>query len=1075
MDKLFSIYRSSAGSGKTRTLAKAYLLLALQYRAGYFKHILAVTFTNKATQEMKDRILWYLDTFAKGEPDPLADELKAELGLDNNTFRQYAQEAQSAILHQYAQFSISTIDAFFQKVIRSFTREAGLVGDYRLEIEQDAVMEEVIDNLIDELGANKELTDWVVEFAKENLENERAWDVRQNLIDFSNEIFREEFKDIEELVIKTTSDRKFFNTLRTTLWQQKNFFLSKVTAPAKEALSLLNEWNPSDIHYGKGSGLYGFLEQYAAEKRLKEIKPAGDRVATYFMTAENWPSKTCRNRQGLIAVADHKIIPIIQQLMADYDAHFEKSLSAEVAIQNLYVFGLLADISRKLREYKDENNLMLLADAPKFLNGVIQDSDTPFIYEKVGSFYKNYLIDEFQDTSAMQWKNFLPLLVNSLDQGFSSLVVGDVKQAIYRWRGGDLKLLQQEIEHHIGPSRVSVKELSSNYRSAPVVVDFNNAVFDKASKIVTMETGQSIPVEAYRDITQKISRHSEGFVQVKFLHEEESMKWKEQALDEIPLYLERLQEMGVPLKDIAFLVRKNEEGQEIVAHLLNYKNSGKAKPGCAYDVISNESLRLDGAATVNLLLGALRYLLNPDDAIARAQLGYEFAKLHEPGRNLTEVFAVTNQVFFEGNLPDAFKKEKPALKKLPLFELTETIIDIFKLGDVTGEIAYLLAFQNLVLEFYTREKNDLGAFLEWWENNKHKKSVQVSGEVDAAQILTVHKSKGLQFKYVIIPFCTWNLDHDALRSPHLWVTAEQQPYADAGFMPVKYSSILQQTYFADYYETERTRSYLDNLNLLYVALTRAETGLMVMAPHPDVRNTKKNVSALLYASIPKENEKHWSEALQEYNAGVWSAASSTSVARDNAMTLPVYTSFRWRNKLVMRQSAKSFFEDTPSEQQEKITYGIHLHAVLSRIQYAQDIPDTLDRIVLEGLITQGQKEELSDQLQELLRNDQIASWFSEAWDVRTEIPILMPGGIENRIDRLLIKNKKAIVIDFKTGEPTRADQHQVSEYMEILRQMNFIDITGFLLYIRKGEVISVPRGKPKAVRKKDEQQLGLGF
>ncbi|WP_160143482.1 UvrD-helicase domain-containing protein [Chryseolinea soli] len=1072
LDKLFSIYRSSAGSGKTRTLAKAYLLLALRYRADYFKHILAVTFTNKATQEMKDRILAYLDDFANGRANELAEEIKKELELDDNTFQQYAQEAQAAILHKYAQFSISTIDAFFQKVIRSFTREAGLVGDYRLEIEQDAVLEEVIDNLIDELGANKELTDWVVEFAKENLENERAWDVRQSLLEFSNEIFREEFKDIEDQVIKTTGDRKFFNTLRATLWQQRNFFTNKVTGPAREAVAILSEWDPSDIHYGKGSGIYGFLEQFASEKKLKEIRPPGDRLPTY-LTAENWPSKKCRDRRGLIAVAEQKLIPILRQLMEDYELNYKKSLSAEVALQNLYVFGLLSDISRKLREYKDENNLMLLADAPKFLNGVIQDSDTPFIYEKVGSFYRNYLIDEFQDTSAMQWKNFLPLLVNSLDQGYTSLVVGDVKQAIYRWRGGDLKLLQQEIEQHIGPARVSVKELSSNFRSALVVVDFNNKVFEKASAMVALETGQSIPKEAYHDITQKISRTEEGFVQVKFLQEEADVSWKDQALEEVPRYLEKLQEMGVPLKDIAFLVRKNEEGQEIVAHLLQYKNSGHAKPGCSYDVVSNESLRLDGAASVNLLLGAMRYLLNPDDAIARAQLGYEFAKLHEPERSLTDVFAVTNQVFFEGNLPDAFKKEKAALKKLPLFELTETLVDIFKIGNISGEIAYLLAFQNLVLEFYTREKNDLGAFLEWWEANKQKKSVQVSGDVDAAQILTVHKSKGLQFKYVIIPFCSWNLDHDSLRAPHLWVTAPEQPFADAGFMPVKYSSTLQQTYFAGYYETERTRSYLDNLNLLYVALTRAEAGLMVMAPHPDVR--KKNVAQLLYNSLPKEDEKQWNEAHQEFNAGTWTTSSTPTRHDDSALGLPVYTSFRWRDKLVMRQSAKTFFEDTPSEQQEKISYGIYLHTVLSRIAYAQDIPDTLDRIVLEGLITHEQKEVLYEQLQELMRNDQIASWFSEAWDVRTEIPILMPGGAENRIDRLLIKDKKAVVIDFKTGEPAKADQQQVSEYMEILRQMNFTDISGHLLYIKKGEVISVPRGKPKAVRKIDDKQLGLGF
>ena len=1080
MDKLFHIYRSSAGSGKTRTLAKAYLQLALRFRADYFRHILAVTFTNKATQEMKDRILAYLDDFANGKTNELTGELKEALQLDDQTFQQYAQETQAAILHKYTYFSISTIDAFFQKVIRSFTREAGLVGDYRLEVDQEAVLEAVIDNLMDELGNNEELTDWVVEFARENLENERAWDVRSSLVAFASEIFREEFKDIEGYVIKATAERSYFTNLRTSLRQEKNFFLDKIEPLAKDALAILKSLglHISDISYGKNSGLHGFLEKYAHEKNLKEFGPPGDRIRNYFAIAKNWPSKTNSNPQALIEVAETKLIPILRTLITLYEENFQKSLSAEVVMQNLYVFGLVADISRKLKEYKDENNLMLLADAPKFLNGVIQDSDTPFIYEKVGSFYKNYLIDEFQDTSSMQWKNFLPLLVNSLDQGYSSLVVGDVKQAIYRWRGGDLKLLQQEIEKHIGADRVAVKELTSNFRSAATVVDFNNLLFEQASSIVAAETGHSISADVYRDVAQKRSRKEEGFVHIKFIQEEEELKWKDQALHQIPGYLEQLQALGVSLKDIAILVRKNDEGQQIVAHLLNYKNSDQAKPGCQYDVVSNESLRLDGAASVNLLLGAMKYLLNPDDAIARAQLGYEFTKLHDPDRPLTEVFAVTNQVFFENSLPDSFTKSKASLRKLSLFELTETLVSIFKLGDHQGEIAYLLAFQNLVLEFYNRERNDLGAFLEWWEDNKHKKSIQVSGEVDAVQILTIHKAKGLQFKYVIIPFCSWGLDHDAWQAPNLWVQSDQKPFSTAGFLPVKYSSILKQTFFSDYYEVERTRSYLDNLNLLYVALTRAEQGLIVMAAHPETRTTIRNVAQLLFSSIQQaySDSPYWSPAKQELNIGEWTVPASVgSAVLSGAISLTRYASSRWRDKLVIRQNAKKYFDQPAKEKYEKVSYGIYIHTVLSRISYAHEIPDTLDQLRLEGLITHDQQAIVDVLLKDLLANPQIASWFDIKWDVRTEIPILVPLGTEHRIDRLLLKDRKAVVVDFKTGEPAKADLKQVREYMEILHKMNFVDVEGYLLYIKNSEVVSVSPGSARAFKPKDEHQLGLEF
>lgn len=1026
---------------------------------------------------MKDRILLYLDKFAKGIEDEVANELKKELKLDDSTFQQHAQEIQSAILHQYAQFSISTIDAFFQKVIRSFTREAGLMGDYRLEVEQDEILEEVIDNLIDELGSNKELTNWVVEFARDNLENERAWDVRFSLIEFAKEIFRDEFKDIEEDVIKRTSDRDFFRQLRENLWAVRSKFLAECQALGKEALEIFEASGLSlaDISYGRGSGLLTFFETYVNRNSVKGIPEPSGRIKEYFDNADNWPHKSTTRRKDVLDVAA-KIIPIKRKIVDLYENQLSPALSAEVVIQNLYVFGLVADISRKLKEYKAENNVMLLADAPKFLNGVIQDSDTPFIYEKVGAFYRNYLIDEFQDTSAMQWKNFLPLLVNSMDQGYPSLVVGDVKQAIYRWRGGDLKLLQEDVERHIGKMRTDIQVLDSNYRSSATIVNFNNIFFEAASKKVAFETAGGIASEAYRDVRQKEFRENDGFVAIKFLKDQEDLSWQDQAMNLLPSYLEQLQDNGIALKDIAILVRRNDEGQQIVANLLTYKNSDLAKPGYRYDVVSNESLRIDGASSVNLLLGAMRYLLNPEDVISRAQLAYEFARQQEPKRPLTEVFAVANQVFFESNLPPAFAKEKSSLKKLPLFELTETLIEIFKLGDQKGELAYLQAFQNLVLEFYSRERNDLGAFLEWWDLNKHKKSIQVSGDVDAVQILTIHKAKGLQFKYVIIPFCLWNLDHDPFRSPTLWVSSSEKPFKDAGFLPVRYSKTLDKTCFKDYYVAERTRSYLDNLNLLYVALTRAERGMIVLAPHRSKIENARTVADLLHLGITQTAlADNWKEVTLEYSVGKLAASSHGAQIMSEAVSLNSYPAFHWREKLVIRQTAKGYFDPAQNEKREKMNMGIHLHTILSRIKYSRDLQTVVEQMLLEGIITIDERDPIVNQIEELFKLPQVSRWFDNDWDIRTEIPILLPDGTENRIDRLMIKDKKAVVVDFKTGNPQKSDQPQVLMYMDILRKMNFVDVEGYLLYIKTKQVASVSREKVKVSKRKDENQISLEF
>ncbi len=1027
---------------------------------------------------MKDRILAYLDEFANGRPNELAEELKKELKLDANTFQERSQDVQREILHNYSQFSISTIDAFFQRVIRSFTRESGLMGDYRLEIEQDLVLEEVIDDLIDELGSNKELTEWVVEFAKDSLENERAWDVRASLRQFAEQIFREEFKVIEDEIIKETNDHNFFKELKSKLWQTKNAFIGKVSKPAAEALRIIQDkgWDISEISYGKGSGMLTFFEMFALQKSLKDMKEPGDRIQNYFTKAEKWPSKTTSRGAEIIATADKQLIPIINQLLDTYSKEYKEALSAELVLRNMYVFGLIADISRKLREYKERNNMMLLADAPKFLNGVIADSDTPFIYEKVGSFYRNFLIDEFQDTSGFQWKNFLPLLTNSLDQGNRSIVVGDVKQAVYRWRGGDLNLLQQQVEKQIGKERVNTIELDTNFRSAAQIISFNNVLFKNAATLVKDITSGDLPEASFRDVAQKDFKKHEGFVQVQFIQDAEDKSWFQLSMENIPKQLEQLQLMGIKLNDIAILVRKNSEGQQIAANLLQYKNSPLANPACRYDVISNESLRLDGASSVNLLLAAMRYMQFPEDSIARAQLSYEFARITKSDLPLNEVFKVANQVFFENNLPEGFSKSKAWLKRLPLFELTETLIDIFKLGEVQGELAYLQAFQELVLEFYSREKNDVGAFLEWWEDNKHKKSLQVSGEVDAVQIVTIHKSKGLQFKYVLIPFCSWGMDHDSFNTPLLWVNSQVSTFKDAGHLPVEYSSKLKESCFDDFYNEECVRSYLDNLNLLYVAFTRAEQALLVTAPHPKNRTMRGySVAKLLMESIERDEglKSHWDSNALLWKAGELVAVREEKKSESKTLSLDVYPVSRWRDKLVIKRQSISYFEDS-AEQQEAVKRGIQMHAVLSRIQYTEDIPEILKAIVQEGLITEDEREPLNAQLSDLLTNTVINDWFTKSWTVKTEVPIILPGGDENRIDRLMIKDKKAIVVDFKTGVHSRDDLAQVKAYVNILRQMNFPDVEGYILYLRDREVINVHDLKFKSTKKKeDKDQLGL--
>ncbi len=1031
---------------------------------------------------MKDRIMRYLNEFSRGETNELAIELQDELGLDPQTFQSHAREVQAAILHNYNQFSISTIDAFFQKVIRSFTREAGILGDYRLEIEQDLVMEEVIGNLIDELGERPELTQWVVELALQNLENDKSWDMRNSLASFSNEIFREEFKEVETSINPAVENENYFRNTLGALQKIKFEFINFVKSRAKRVLLEFHALDLGADDFKYGGGIYNFFVKVSEINSVKDFneKEKGSRVDNEFQSSKNWPVKDHPKSAVILHHADEKWINVLNEILSYRKKNFQIALSAEVALSNFYAFGLLTDISRKLSEYKRENNLMLLADAPQFLHGIIQNSDTPFIYEKAGSFYRNFLIDEFQDTSGLQWKNFQPLLTNGLDSGYPSLIVGDVKQAIYRWRGGDQSLLQNAIENELGTTRTEIKLLNKNFRSAREIISFNNALF-KAVAIASLADGLTIADNEYQDVEQIPTKSDPGFVQVQFFPDEGDVKWKDDAMWNTILSIEELQKRGARPNEIALLVRTNVEGQELVSFLLDHKSSTEAKPECQYDVVSSESLRIDSASAVNLITAALTYLLNPEDAIARAQLAYEHARRQGAEKSMADVFAVSNTVIFENNLPPAFTERKISLRRLSLFELTETLIEIFGLGSTPGELPYLLAFQDLVLDFASRERNDLRAFLDWWADNKQKKSIVAPMGADAMQLFTLHKAKGLQFKYVIIPFCSWGLDHDAFKSPNLWVKSTASVFNVIVYLPMKYSSSLKESLFAEEYTAEHLKIYLDNLNLLYVAMTRAENGLIVFAPDPKVRIHKNSVARLLYDGIKGSGElaKEWNASSQRWRSGEISVSMKSEIREINTTSLERYNTSQWRGKLIVKKTAPNQVSLADDPQRQKINYGIHLHSAFSKIGTVSDISSAIHKMESDGVISTGEKESLTQSIHALMENPQVADWFSSAWEVRNETHTLLPGGKEYRIDRLLLKDKQAIVIDYKTGSPKKEDQKQVGEYCLMLNEMGYSS-EGYLLYLTEGEVVSVV--PPKVTKKKntrltdsDRNQLGLDF
>ena len=1066
MTKPFNIYRSSAGSGKTRTLAKEYLKLALRYTE-YYRFILAMTFTNKSTQEMKDRIIFYLNDFAEGKSEDLSKEILNEYKAEGFDFPQAllkkrSKEVLSLILHHYSQFSISTIDAFFQRIIRSFTRETGLLGNFRLEIDNELVMEEVIDLLMEELTDNQELRGWVMDFSLERLEEGKDWDIRSALLEFSKEIFKEEFKAIEDDVLEATSDRAFFKEFKLKLQREVNSMKKRVEVDSKKLLDEFHAHNltVSDFLYGESGSIYKYVTNLAGG----EISTPNSRVQTGLDNADKWAGPKA-DKKLIKSLAEQGWQAQLSGLVKYIEDHHTAYYSAEQALKNLYAFGLLADISKTLKRYLSDNNMMLLSDAPRFLNKLMDEQEASFIYEKVGSFYRHFLVDEFQDTSDFQWRNILPLIRNGVSQNYKSLIVGDIKQSIYRWRGGDLNILQEKVKGDVGELMTDTFPLDTNYRSAENLVQFNNAVFSTASKIIASEIGVAFPQEVYSDVAQKNFKFKDkGYIKIDFLSadtqiqesEEVTQKFTEISLSKLPGIIEELQQKGVSLRDVAFLVRDNKEGQKIAQHFMAYRSSPDAKPNFKYDVVSNESLRLDQASSVLVLVNALRLVDDESNLIAKAHLAYEYQKMWQPNAfpNYHEIFLKSHTQHFAKLVPPSFTQQQHVLSALPLLELVENLIYIFRLGELNLEIAYLQAFQDLILEFSQRERSDLSSFLTWWEENKHKKSIQVAGGINAAQIITIHKSKGLQFKYVIIPFLDWELNHQGTKSPMLWCKTDEVLFKDAGYIPIRYTQGLENTYFKDYYTTERQRIYLDNLNLLYVAFTRAEEGLIAHAPLPKTK-TLSHVGQLVKKTIERDDELQsiWFNETNSFQRGEIEVLDKQPKKQNESLVLRKYPVTPWRDRLQVRRQGGDFF--TVTEKRKKINEGIFLHTLLSRIRVAEDSTSAIEQAVIEGLIRENEKQSITEMVQWIIHHPSLQLSFTESSTFKTEASLLLPDGSEKRIDRLTIKDGHALLIDYKTGVPTQKDKDQVENYLRIFRSMGMNSVTGYLVYASERKCIEV--------------------
>lgn len=1074
MQNLLNIYRASAGAGKTFFLTESFLKLA--FRApDYSRKILAVTFTNKAAEEMKSRITEQLNLLT--EKPEKADHLSVlqaafpEMSLEE--IRQRAESIRDEILHNYSLFSVSTIDSFVQKVVRAFTFEMNLRSNYNVQLDTDAVMSDLRERLFEKLKDDERLLAWLIKFAEYKIGENKSWNYNKDIEELSREILKEDFQS-KKIAEHESED---LDALRKRLSEVKNDFEKKMLAISDKAVKAV-EANETDYN------TLGQKVKYIGDHLTKKIKKGEyEPTKTVRGIADNpdaWSNKGA-NEQTLQKIAQFHAAagPLIKEAVDLYINDYPIYASANEVLKNFYSFGLLSDIAALLPEYRNDNNELLISDTTFLLKELIQNNDAPFIYEKTGNRYAHILIDEFQDTSNFQWENFEPLIKNSLAAGNFNLLVGDIKQSIYSWRGGDWTLLLHRVKDRIGAENVFENNLPYNWRSAKNIVRFNNTIFERLPKILqehfnaevksktSEELNQSFESEgmftaiedAYRQSAQKIPKNQKnlGFAYTEFvLKEKGELKADvEQRIgNKVGQIVNELLSKGHKAGDIGLLVRTGADAKKITDLLYAYQKEHPESK--TFDVISQASAELSGSASVKIIVAAMKYLHEPKDQIAKAELLYEYMQIRQgESTKLHRIFS--DEGAARELLPKAFKAAVSELNNMQLYELTERLIDCFELRTNMGDFEFIRSFQDLVFDFVSKKGNDLHEFIQWWEEKGKTESLQTSDKHNAVKILTVHKSKGLGIDNLIVPFANWSISPQS--RTNFWAKDDSGFFGAYEYLPLNYKSALADTVFRRSYHRYTLHGYTEALNLLYVALTRAKLTLTIFAPVNANAKSLGTVADLLLKAIktPANNEESesgiFTDTLSNYTASEHQFVLGEIPYKEEKTEYSAKSFFKESYpgnggslKPEISYQSKDFFIESIETIKEKVDSGSLMHRIFAEIRTPKDTKGVVEQLHTEGYISKEEKGHLYEKVQQILSRPKVAEWFREGLEVISERSIITEEGLTRIPDRVVIADKRISVIDFKFGKERPEHFEQINEYKALLEKIYGSKVVGYLYY-----------------------------
>lgn len=1067
MHKL-SIYKASAGSGKTFKLTEEYLKLIFN-NENKFNEILAVTFTNKATSEMRERILKQLYILASNKKSDHSDILKKTFKLSDNELQKKAIQLLNTILHNYSRFNISTIDSFFQKILRAFTYETGLTSGFNVELNFKQILQLSIENFF---SKDNKVEQWLSNFAFQNIEDGKNWDIEKDIYEFSLGAFNEVFFNLSESQLTKLNDIDIFVSYKKEIKKEITYFVDKINNLGQKSIDILEKYNLSilDFSYGK-AGVAGYMCKLKDATHYNISLP-GVRVLNALNSPDSikgWCKNSSPKQTDIQACVNGGLLDIIKELYVLFDKYYETYNTALVIWESIDLYAVLVNIFNELNEYCKENNIFLLALASPLLSKMIGDSDAPFIYEKIGEYLKFFMIDEFQDTSKLQWNNFYPLFINSLSQGNNNMVVGDVKQSIYRWRNGDWSLLNNVLADDFKDFGVKNIPLEFNWRSTPEVIDFNNNIFKNimAHAVVYLQNNidsiekidefthilHSIYSSSYQKVP-KVNKDHSGLVNIEFIGKDENKSVEEYSQWCLNKMIDTLNELfakNIQPKDIAILVRTGKEGALVAKHLMEYiqQNPDKQK---LFSFISNDSVLLGSSSIILLLISILEYLVDSKNKKSKASIIYFYSLLNNtPIESAKKILDInfTDEQDFLNSLPADFSKNIDSLKSSSLIVLVNRLLSIFiysnNIKKISNQLPFINTFQDSILNYTKSNSNDIQGFLNWWNDYGIVLPVNLSDEQNAIRIITIHKSKGLEYNAVIIPFATWGLDQ---RTQNMWYKTPQE-FNKLPIVPVKYSLKLKDTKFKDEYFKEKMMSLIDNINLLYVATTRAVKALYIYAPQPKDVGKYKLISDFIYNVLctSQEFEKNWDNNNLLFRIGELKQEQTI----ENTFVDNKYNDLRVvkdKNKLKLRLSAKEYFIDDENNLTQKINKGNIYHKILEYIINYSDIDNAVKKVVNEGLLSRNDSSEIKIKLKEALSVDYAKEWFNGNYKVINELPIIVDSKTTKRPDRVMIGNNEVIVVDYKfTSKKTLQHINQVKEYVSYISTIEDKETKGYVWYV----------------------------